>query len=109
MFLRKMKTPEYEIGEYDFLPIYLILITNALIVYLRIISMVSTDWENKIIENMENMGMKKFYYITSSMTFWAVLYCVYGIIVALILKWLIFNHINFFIIYIIYVTFIICF
>ena len=81
----------------------------SLTLFLRIISMVVSEREDRIIENMENMGMKKVVYITSSITYHVVLYLIYGIIISLLFKALLFKKVNFFLLYVVYVLYMVNF
>ena len=84
-----MRTPDYKIADYlSFLesPLIIAFIGSGLIVMLRIVSQIVTEREKHIFENMENMGMSKWTYIMSTLTFAALVQLILAIVVSLILK-----------------------
>lgn len=81
-----MRSPTYKQADYTPLPLELFFILIGVVVFLRIISMVVTEREKRIIENMENMGMKKFNYLGSAMCFHFLLYFVISLYMAPLLK-----------------------
>ena len=73
---------------------------------MRIISQVVYERETRAIENMENMGMKKFNYIAAGITFYYILYFIYGLLLCLLVRVAILKNTNYLLILLIYYVFI---
>ena len=70
--------------------------------YYRIIAMVVYERENRIIENMENMGMKKINYIMSAMCFNFTFYLIFSLIMAPLIYKAFLPDISLFLIFVIF-------
>lgn len=79
--IQQMSSPAYRTSpDIKELPLALFFVLISLFPYYRIISMVVGEREKRIIENMENMGMKKINYIGSGLAFHFTMYLILSLI-----------------------------
>ena len=102
-----MSTPPYKYAEdKESLPLDLLFTLISLFSYYRIISMIVGEREKRIIENMENMGMKKINYIASSMLFHFTFYLLLSIITVPLIREAFLETTDYFLVFLTYWVFI---
>ena len=107
--VQKMKTPAYLFADYQTTletPIIITFIIAALVAYLRLISLIVNERQNRNIENMESMGMKKSDYIFAAITFSLTVQFVVGLIISIILSTAVLTNTNFFVLFFTYLLFV---
>lgn len=67
--------------------------------FVRVIGQIVTEREKLVLQNMENMGMKKRSYFWATLTFYYLKSFVVQLISSLFIKFLILNEVDFFIIF----------
>ena len=106
--LQNMKTPEYKkasFRELETAAVYTFILL-AIVTFLRVVGFIVGERENGSIENMENMGMRKYNYLLSVYSFLFLIHFIYSFVFCLLMKFGIFKQVNFFLLLLTYWFFI---
>ena len=102
-----MASPKYDYApDKTQLPLVFVFTLISLFAYYRMISMVVYEREKRIIENMENMGMKKINYIGSCLLFHLTYYFLLSLITVPLIKGAFLQTTNIGLIFVIYWVFV---
>ena len=107
--VQKMQTPEYKFANYEGTmeqPIIILFVITSLIAYLRLIANIVYERQNRNIENMESMGMKKIDYVMATIAFSFTVQFILGLIMSIILSFGVLSDTNFFIIFFTYLLYV---
>jgi ATP-binding cassette subfamily A (ABC1) protein 3 len=100
--IERFKVEPYTTSNlYDILPIVVSVLIIFILIFpfIRIISQVVTDRETLVLQNMENMGMKKYVYFWSTLVFFYIKSFFIVLIISLLIKFTVFKDIGFFFIF----------
>ena len=107
--VQNMRSPDHKKAGYkdtlETAGVYLFILL-AIVTFLRVVGFIVGERENGSIENMENMGMKKVYYLLSVYCFLFLVHFVYSFVFCIVLKIGIFKNVNYFILLLTYWFFI---
>jgi hypothetical protein len=97
--IERFKVEPYTTSNlYQILPVVVSVLIIFILIFpfIRIISQVVTDRETLVLQNMENMGMKKYVYFWSTLVFFYLKSLLIVLIISLLLKLIVFKDIGFF-------------
>lgn len=100
--LDRFKVDPYNTSDlYDIMPMVVSLLLVFLLIFplVRIVGQVVSDRESLVLQNMENMGMKKYVYFWSTLTFFYIKSFLIVLIITLLVKFLVLKDIGFFILF----------